>query len=333
MSRKNIIVLVVLILLISPMVVVQAQSDSPVIGMSLPTLTTDYYLALVDGATEAAEAAGYEVNALGADYDVETEAANVRTLIDEGVAALLINPTDTVESVAAITAANEAGIPVFLVGGNLELEDTEVELAGMIGLDDAASGAFVADAVCTAIDGSGTVVELLNVAEDSESTLAAQAIARSEGFNSAMSDSCADAGVTSLNINGMSNSEVVSAISELLASGDVTGIVAYNDSDILLAMRATIRAGANSVRLFGFNASENALGAIQLGRVTGIVAADAPTLGRVSVETAVAVLSGEELEGPVYADALLVTADNLEDVRWCNPNSTVSCNQQTNTGP
>lgn len=326
MSRKALIILLLLMLVLGSAVSVSAQNTST-IGLAVPTLEGEFYGGVIAGAQEAAAALGVDLVVLSSENDLETEAANIASLIEQGVDAILLDPTSAVDSLPAIAAANEAGIPVFILGDDLELSGADVEIVSTIGLDSATSGALAGEFLCASIGGSGAVLEVVNRPELEDSTLAALAAARSESFNAFMAESCADASISNVDISGLTETEMVSAITAALRAGNFNAVFATDDNAILLAMRATLRARLTGLTLFGFNASDDALGAIQLGRLGGVVAPIAADLGGVSVETAAAFLAGETVEPQVFAEAMIVNADNLLAVRNnCRPGRP-ECNQ------
>ncbi len=83
---------------------------------------SDWYKTLILGAEEAAQAAGAELIVLDANGDTAKQNSDVRTLITQQVNAVIMNPSDPTGVGPAVTALEEAGIPLIVVNSNLDPE-------------------------------------------------------------------------------------------------------------------------------------------------------------------------------------------------------------------
>jgi ribose transport system substrate-binding protein len=77
------------------------------LGLSLSTLNNPFFVTLGDGAQGAADAAGVELVVVDAQDDPAQEATNIEDLIQQGVSAILVNPTDADAIVPSIQKAND----------------------------------------------------------------------------------------------------------------------------------------------------------------------------------------------------------------------------------
>lgn len=319
MTRKLISLVTLLMLFLLSFTLVSAQDDGTTIGVLIPNTENDFSLGVSEGVQSAAESLGVSVTILESDGDIETEMANLQTLINQGVNALLITPTDAVESLATIAAANEAGIPVFIMGDTFEVSEAEdVSIVSTIGMDNVLAGQTAAESLCGLLESTGTILEIVNLPdvamEEDVTTLSEQ---RSEGFNIYMTESCADVTVMTVDISGMDMRDSVSTLISTLGNNEINGIFAYNDTDALLAMQATIRARLVGVSIVGFNATTDTLGVVQMGRVTGIISPSGSDLGQTAVETVVSYLAGEEVNTSILTDPFYINADLMTTVRVC----------------
>ncbi|MEQ8674508.1 MAG: sugar ABC transporter substrate-binding protein [Aggregatilineales bacterium] len=336
MSRKTLFVVLMMALFVTPMVAVNAQDDaSSVVGVLIPTTNGDFYDGLTESLQEFAADFGLEVVILSAENDLETESANLASLIEQGVSALLFSPMDAVASLPIIAEANAAGIPVFVLSSDLDLTDAEVEVVSTIGMDNAVAATTAAEYLCTTLEETGTVIELYNVdammdemeteedadaSEDMEAMEAHSAAdVRSEAFNAYFAESCTGVTVSQLDISGLADTEAATTIRGAL-SDEVNAIFATNDADILNAMSATIRARRNNITLLGFNATEDTLGAIEIGRLTGTISPSGTQLASVGLSTVASYLAGETVENTYALDPLVINAEAIEAVRNCPPN-------------
>ena len=143
------------------------------LGVSLSTLNNPFFVSLKEGAEAAAADAGVKLIVVDAQDDPAKEATNIEDLIQKGVDALLINPTDSDAIVPSIQKANQAGIPVFTIDRGASGGDVVSHIAS----DNVAGGAMAAEFLCDAIGGTGQVVELEGIAGTSA------ARDRGQGFN------------------------------------------------------------------------------------------------------------------------------------------------------
>jgi len=339
MSRKALLIIMVMALFVVPMVAVNAQEEgSSVVGVMIPTTNGDFYDGFIESLNEFAAEFGLEVVVLSAENDLEVEAENIETLIADGVSALLFTPTDAIESLSVIAMANEAEIPVFVLSSELELTDAEVEVVSTIGMDNAVAAETAAEYICTELEETGNVIEIYNVptmdemmdedmeaddeemaTDDEEMMVASPAEARSEAFNAYFAESCTGVTVSQVDISGLEDADALTAIGDTL-SDEVNAVFAVNDADVLTAMTATIRARLNGVTLIGFNATEDTLGAIQIGRLNGVISPSGSALASASITAVASFLAGEDIEATYALDPLVINADAIEAVRGnCRP--------------
>jgi ribose transport system substrate-binding protein len=278
----------------------EAAAEAEVIlGLSLSTLNNPFFVTLRDGAEAAATAAGVELVVVDAQDDPAQEATNIEDLIQRGVDALLINPTDADAIVPSIQKANEAGIPVFTVdrgaaGG---------EVVSHIASDNVAGGRLAAEFLCEALGGTGKVVELEGIAGSSA------ARDRGQGFNDSMSSDCAGVEIVAKQTANFNRAEGLSVFENILqAQAEIAGVFAHNDEMILGAIQAADAAGrAEEIVFVGFDAVDDAVAAVEAGTLAATVAQQPAEMGRLGVETALASLAGETVEEAVPVDLALVT--------------------------
>lgn len=278
----------------------EAAAEAEVIlGLSLSTLNNPFFVTLRDGAEAAATAAGVELVVVDAQNDPAQEATNIEDLIQRGVDALLINPTDADAIVPSIQKANEAGIPVFTVdrgaaGG---------EVVSHIASDNVAGGRLAAEFLCEALGGTGKVVELEGIAGSSA------ARDRGQGFNDSMSSDCAGVEIVAKQTANFDRAEGLSVFENILqAQGEIDGVFAHNDEMILGAIEAAEAAGrAEEIVFVGFDAVDDAVAAVEAGTLAATVAQQPAEMGRLSVELAIRHLNGETVEDAVPVDLALVT--------------------------
>ncbi len=272
------------------------------LGLSLSTLNNPFFVTLKDGAEAAAKAAGVELIVVDAQDDPAKEATNIEDLIQRGVSALLINPTDADAIVPSIQKANAAGIPVFTIdrgaaGGTV---------VSHIASDNVAGGAMAAEFLCGVIGGAGNVVELEGIAGTSA------ARDRGQGFNDYMAANCAGAPIVAKQTANFNRAEGLSVFENILqAQPEIAGVFAHNDEMILGAVEAAQAAGTTGIVFVGFDAVDDAVAAVEAGTLAATVAQQPSEMGRLGVETALASLGGAAVDAYIPVALALVTGGEM----------------------
>ncbi len=269
------------------------------LGLSLSTLNNPFFVTLKDGAEAAAAAAGVELVVVDAQDDPAREATNIEDLIQQGVDALLVNPTDADAIVPSIQKANDAGIPVFTIDRGA----SGGEIVSHIASDNVAGGRLAAEFLCDALGGSGMVVELEGIAGTSA------ARDRGQGFNDYMSADCTGVEIVAKQTANFNRAEGLSVFENILqAQPEIDGVFAHNDEMILGAIEAAEAAGrAGEIVFVGFDAVDDAVAAVEAGQLAATVAQQPSEMGRLGVEFAVGFLNGSAVESNIPVDLSLVT--------------------------
>ena len=300
MSRKLLVVLLVLALSAVSLGITSAQDDGYVVGLSVSTLNNPFFVTLVEGAQEAADEAKVELVVVDAQDDPATEAANIEDLIAQDVDAILINPTDSDAIVPSILAANDAGIPVFTV----DRSASDGDVVSHIASDNVAGGELAAAFLCEALGGEGLVVEL----EGIPGTSAARD--RGAGFNAYLEAKCEGLEVVARQTANFNRAEGLTVFENILQAEEaIDGVFAHNDEMILGAIEAASAAGREGIVFVGFDAVDDAVAAVEDGTLAATVAQQPDMIGDLGVWTAVDFLDGEDVEATIPVDLALVTAE------------------------
>jgi len=276
-----------------------AEADEDItIGLSLSTLNNPFFVTLKDGAEAAASAAGITLIVVDSQDDPATEATNMEDLIQQGVDAILVNPTDADAISPSIEKANAAGIPVFTIDRGA----SGGEVISHIASDNVAGGAMAAQFLCEAVGGEGNVVELEGIAGTSA------ARDRGQGFNDYMASDCAGVTIVAKQTANFNRAEGLTVFENILqAEAEVNGVFAHNDEMILGALEAAQAAGREGIVFVGFDAVDDAVAAVDAGTLAATVAQQPSEMGRLGVEKALAFLSGTSVDAYVPVDLALVT--------------------------
>jgi ribose transport system substrate-binding protein len=274
-------------------------------GLSLSTLNNPFFVTLRDGAQEAADKAGVDLVVVDAQDDPATEATNIEDLIQQGVDAILVNPTDADAVVPSIQKANEAGIPIFTI----DRAASGGVVVSHIASDNVAGGFMAGKFLCDAMGGEGKVVELEGIAGTSA------ARDRGQGFNTYMSNECPGAEIVARQTANFNRAEGLTVFENILqAQPEINGTFAHNDEMILGALEAAEAAGRAAEIIFvGFDAVDDAVAAVNAGKLAATIAQQPAEMGRLGIETAVKSLDGEAVEQYIPVDLSLVSGDFMPE--------------------
>ncbi|MBC7869749.1 MAG: substrate-binding domain-containing protein [Chitinophagaceae bacterium] len=323
MRHKIFALVIVTALFFGVVAVSSAQNANLTIGLSVPSLEeTGFFATLTAEAQNAADAADAQLTILSADDDPAIEADNLAQLIADGVDALLIYPLDAATVIAGVQAANEANIPVLLLGEDVERTESEIEVASLVAADPAAIGELAASYFCENVSEGSTVVALAGIsgleadtelAEDDYRVVALQA--ELEGLSAVLASDCATITLTAQETATFTNEDSTAFLSNALGS-NVGGVFAPNGELALSTIRAARAARLlSSIKILAAEVTPETLGAIESNRLAGIVSATPESLGQIGVETVLAVLGGEEVESTVSVELALVTSESVLEFR------------------
>jgi len=263
-----------------------SKDDSVKIGLSISTLNNPFFVTLKEGAEKKAKEEGIEITTVDAQNDPAKQVSDVEDLIQKGIDVLLINPTDSAAITAAIESANNAGIPVITVDRSAEGGEVVAHIAS----DNEAGGKMAGEYLAEQLGGSGKVIELEGIPGSSA------ARERGKGFNEAVAAASGIEIVAKQPAN-FDRTQGLSVMENLLQSNkDIQAVFAHNDEMALGAVEALKAAGLENVIVVGFDATDDAVKAVEEGTMAATVAQKPEMIGQQAVETAIQVKNGEEVE-------------------------------------
>lgn len=273
----------------------EPAADETTIGLVVSTLNNPFFVDLRDGAQAKADELGATLVVLDSQDDSATEMSNVEDLITQGVDLIMINPTDSDAVGNAVAAANEAGIPVI----TLDRSANAGEVVAHIASDNVAGGKMAGEFVIEQLGGAGKVVELEGIPG------ASAARDRGEGFNAAIAES--DIEVVAKQTANFDRAEGLSVMENILqAQPEINAVFAHNDEMALGALEA-IKASGRDILVVGFDATDDAVKAVEAGDMAATVQQLPKKIGGMGVDTAMKVIAGETVEAYIPVDLALVT--------------------------
>ncbi len=275
----------------------QAAGGKVTIGLAISTLNNPFFVTLKEGAEKAAKAAGAELIVVDAQDDTVKQISGIEDLIQKKVSVILINPTDSDAVVSAVELANSAGIPVITVDRAANGGTVVAHIAS----DNVKGGQMAGDYILQAIGGKGNIVELQGKAGTSA------ARDRGEGFHKAV-DGKDGVKVVASQPADFDRARGLSVMENILQSNsDIQAVFAHNDEMALGALQAIEAAGKKGIVVVGFDATADAVSAVNAGTMTATVAQKPDLIGQQAIETAVKIAGGEKVPDAIPVELELVT--------------------------
>ena len=279
-----------------------AEGGGPRIGLSVSTLNNPFFVTLRNGAQDAAEKEGAELVVADAQNDAATQQDDVQNFVTQQMDAILVNPVDSASIVPAVQAANQANIPVIA----LDRGASGGEIATLIASDNVEGGRLAGKELIRLV-GSGPVAQLEGIPGASPTR------DRGQGFEEAINAQEAVELVASQTAN-FDRAEGLNVTENILQSNpEIKGIFAQNDEMALGAVRALGDQAGTDVKIVGFDAIEDALNAIQDGKMNATVAQQPDKIGSLGVENAMKVIDGESVPKNIPVEVKLVTKENVSE--------------------
>lgn len=273
-------------------------ADDKTVGLIVSTLNNPFFVDLRDGVEDEADRiGGIDVVVLDSQDDSTRELSNMEDLITQGVDLILINPTDSDAVGEAIAKANEADIPVITLDRSASSGDVITHIAS----DNVAGGKLAGEYIIEQLGDAANVVELEGIPG------ASAAVERGEGFNEVIAGT--DITVVARQTANFDRAEGLSVMENILqAQSEIDAVFAHNDEMALGAIEAIESAGRD-IMVVGFDATDDALAAIDEGRMAATVQQLPKEIGAKGIQSAQAYFDGETLDEFVPVELQLVTGD------------------------
>ncbi|WP_221372341.1 ribose ABC transporter substrate-binding protein RbsB [Clostridium perfringens] len=275
------------------------RDNKPKIGMVLSTLNNPFFVNMKDGAEKEAEKLGYDLVVLDSQNDPAKERANVEDLVQLGVIALLINPTDSDAVVKTVEVANKSNIPVI----TLDRQANGGKITSHIASDNIKGGEMAAEYVLDKFkDEKGPI----NVVEIQGIPGASATRDRGEGFHNIM-DKNNKFNFVSIQAADFDRQKGLQVMENIIqANPNIQVVFAHNDEMALGAVKAIKASGINAL-VIGFDGNDDAKDSIDANEMTATIAQQPDLIGALGVELANKIYSGESIKDKIAADLKVYT--------------------------
>jgi D-allose transport system substrate-binding protein len=284
-------------------------------GVLMKTLANPFWGAMEQGVRDGAAEAGIEVivQAVESDQAAEPQLNACNAMLETPMDAFITAAINSTILLPCLKRANEMGIPVVDLDGNLDHEiaaEAGVEIAFSIGSDNVAAGAQAADWLVGQIGAEATGPVL--VIEGLAGNITGER--RAQGFADRLAELAPGLEIVARLPGDWDRGKAANITNDVLtAHPDLVAIFAANDGMALGAVETVFAAGKqDQVTVIGVDGNSDAVRSIRDGRLDASVAQLPYLVGKQAVENAGRVLAGEGVDEFIYVPTLVLTKEVLE---------------------
>ncbi len=274
----------------------KGNKDEIKIGLSVSTLNNPFFVSLKDGVVEEAKKQGMDVVVVDAQNDSAKQVNDVEDLLQQGVDALLINPTDSAAISTAVQSANSIGVPVVTLDRSAEKGD----VATLVASDNVKGGQMAADYIVEMVGEGAKVAELEGVPGASATR------ERGKGFHNVADEKLEVVAKQTADFDRTKGLNVMENL--LQGNPDIQAVFAHNDEMALGAIQA-ISSSGREILVVGFDGNEDAVKAVNEGKLGATVAQQPELIGEMAVQAAADVLQGKKVEKNIAAPLKLMVKE------------------------
>ena len=288
--------------------------DTMTIGITQNNVGVDSYQTTYEQAFIAAaeDNPAIDTVVLDAGGDVARQIAQMEDLIQQGVDAIIIWPTNGEAVIPAVRKASQAGIPVIVTNSNIAEQGFDF-VASFSGPDNITQGARAAEIMCEKFTADG-VQDEARVVQISGQPGYTTAIERAKGFEDRLPEVCPNVTLVETqpgDWNREKSQQVMEAF--LIKYDDIDGVYAGDDNMGVGALNAAKAAGREGIVFVG--ATNFAVGyeAMEAGDYWGSIYQSPVDDAEAALQTAIDVLEGKDVPFLNYFDTPKITQDNMGD--------------------
>jgi ribose transport system substrate-binding protein len=275
------------------------------IAMVLKALDSEFWQRVKAGGEQAAKAdpqVRLSILAPPQEINIDQQVSIIEDQVLKKVAALAVAPGGAAQIAPALNKAAAAEIPVVILDTDLPWPQRK----SFVGIDNKLGGKMAGEYIIHAIGGKGRVAVIRGVLGVSTMD------DRVAGFQQAVA---AVPGVEIVAVQPANSERALGmGVMEnyLTAHPDIKAVFCANDQMALGAMEAVAaRHLTGKIVLVGFDATREALKAIEAGGMNATMAQDPEAIGRRAIEQAIKSARGQPVEPYIDIGTALVTKENL----------------------
>lgn len=283
--------------------------DGANVAYITPGLSIPFWRSLAVGVGRATTEVGATVTDYDSDLSASTQLQNAQDAITAGVDAIIISPTDSSSAPAVLELAAAGGVPVVIA----DIGTDSGEYLSFIKTDNIAGAAAAGNYLVEVLQKDGITEGEIGIVGISQARQNGKD--RTQGFTEVVEA----AGYTVLPLlesADYTRSEGMTLAQDLLtAHPNMVGLFTEHDEATQGALTAFKAVGASNTVIVGFDGSPDTLAAIEAGTLGGAAMQQPVLMGREAMNAVCANLSGETVEDLVMVDTVMVTGDNVAEVK------------------
>lgn len=283
----------------------KAEGNDYTIAYVPTTMNNPFWTAMMGGIKEEMEAKGMDVDKQLVTVDANSDQATmnnyVNDLIAQQVDAIILAPMDCTAVTEALTACEEAGIPVINVDTAVDATDKVVSI---IASDNYKAGVECAEDMMSKLD-KGAKIAVMNQPSGTA------CVQREKGFLDTAGDYFEI--VSTTDTEGDTAKTMTAAEDVLTADDDLAGFFCINDMGALGCVQAAQAAGKEDLLIYGVDGNPDFMGYVADGSATASAAQQPSVIGQKALDAAIDTLDGKEVEHDQVVDVVLINKDNIAD--------------------
>jgi ABC-type sugar transport system substrate-binding protein len=283
-----------------------AGDDSYTIAWVDGNLANESNAVCTDAAKKHAESLGINFQLLDGQGSGEKQVSQCETLIEQKVDCVIVQPYDAAACQVGVQECIDAGINVLVTKTTIE----DNSICPFVGQDDVVAGEMEMQWVVDQLNGKGNIVILEGP------TGISAAINRNDGIKNILAK-YPDIKILNSQPADWNRDEGMALMETWLQTGqDIDAVVAHNDEMALGAYDAIASAGLeDKIKVIGIDAIDAAKKSVAAGELNATVLQDVESIADKTIDVALAMCKGEEVDDVYYIDPILLTSDNIGDYK------------------
>jgi ribose transport system substrate-binding protein len=272
-----------------------------------PSTSVSFWRYVATGAEAAAKKAGYTLTTLDSNNDAKTQLKNVQDAITQGVAGIVISPTDSSTAPSALKLAKEAGIPVTIA----DIGTTDGEYVSFIGSDNYGGAKGIGEATAKVLKDKGWTDGAYGIIGIPQARINGQL--RTKGFREAMAAVGMTNEVPMQQMQTFTPDESFRFAQDMItANPNLRAIFVQSDAQSIGAQKA-VKAARKSgdIIVAAFDGTPELLALIQSGEIVGSGMQQPYLMGLTAAEALTKHIAGEKVEKEILLPILVGTTENV----------------------
>lgn len=272
-----------------------------------PSLNVSFWRYVATGAEAAAKKGGYTLRSLDSNNDAKTQLKNVQDAIAQGVAGIVISPTDSSTAPSALKLAQDAGIPVTIA----DIGTTDGEFVSFIGSDNYGGAKGIGEATAKVMTAKGWTDGAYGIIGIPQARINGQL--RTKGFQEAMAAAGFKTEVPMQQMQTFTPDESFRFAQDMItANPNLRAIFVQSDAQSIGAQKA-VKAARKSGEIIvaAFDGTPELLELIKQGEIVGSGMQQPYLMGFTAAEALTKHIGGEKVEKEILLPILVGTTENV----------------------